>query len=460
MNNIELAIKFSNEKYCTKKDVIETMKTPLIDGIWNSVLEYRQNFNVTLSLKHINNSNYSVCLTPSMIQHISNIERKITRIMGDYTKMNGYQEQKMFKISSYVKILRSIANRYNLNLEDSVIENIVNGNTSTLSPELMILNRYLQCLLEIENNPYANCDSDCLAKFYSLLMGSTELTEFYRKKEVDNSFSRVVVGKLYLGVPSNTIDAHMNQLFDFINKSNVSMLVKAIATFYFIYYVKPFEVYSEEIAFLMLKKVFATNDVGGVSALINFEQLLNDEDILKNYIIESQKTLDLTYLIDYSIKKSENYLDEVIEGMINSQRNVIHNEIHQSEAENILNRAQFRPENSNLALENNQSISSTRSIDYATEIAISNLPTGLSEEEATRLENHLLELNPNLSRGQAYFYARHCTLGMNYTIAQYKKELGCAYETARSSMDNLVFLGYYRKENLKNKYIYTPVKKG
>ena len=88
------------------------------------------------------------------------------------------------------------------------------------------------------------------------------------------------------------------------------------------------------------------------------------------------------------------------------------------------------------------------------------MPTGLNEADATKLENHLLELNPNLTHGQAYFYARHCTIGMNYTISQYKKSLGCAYETARTSMDNLVYLGYYRKELLKNKYIYTPVLKG
>ena len=53
MNNAQLAIKFSNEKYCTRKDVVEAMKTPLIDSIWNTVLEYRSNFSVVLPLKQI-----------------------------------------------------------------------------------------------------------------------------------------------------------------------------------------------------------------------------------------------------------------------------------------------------------------------------------------------------------------------------------------------------------------------
>ena len=94
-----------------------------------------------------------------------------------------------------------------------------------------------------------------------------------------------------------------------------------------------------------------------------------------------------------------------------------------------------------------------------TNIAISNVPLGLSEQEASVLENRLVEMEPTMSRAQAYFYARHCTIGMNYTIAQFKKCLGCAYETARTSMDNLVRLGYYRKEPLKNKYVYTPIKR-
>ena len=91
-------------------------------------------------------------------------------------------------------------------------------------------------------------------------------------------------------------------------------------------------------------------------------------------------------------------------------------------------------------------LNGSEKVKFSQNIAISNVPTGLSEEEATRLETHLMEMNPNLSHGQAYFYARHCTIGMSYTVDQYKKYVGCAYETARSSMNNLVLLGYYKKD--------------
>ena len=467
MNNAQLAIKFSNEKYCTRKDVVEAMKTPLIDSIWNTVLEYRSNFSVVLPLKHMNNTAYSVCLTPTMVEHVNSVERKLMRIMAEYTKIGGLAEKNVFRVKSYVTILHCVANRYGLKLEDAVIENIVNGNVSTLSPELMILNRYYQCLLEIENQPDTKINDDSLSKLYSLLMGTSELNQYYRTQEVDNSFSKVLIGKLYLGVPVSTIEQNMDQLYSFIENSHVSMFIKALSSFYFIYYVKPFETYTEEIAGLTLKRVLAYNDIGGVASMLDFEDLVSNKDELENVIIESQKTYDLTYVIDYVLKKTEPMLDGVLNNIVSAQKEVIHSEIYQPEETNILNNTpsvnksdEESFKNINGRIENQVQQNSTSKIDYSQSIAISNLPTGLSEEDATRLENHLMELNPNLSHGQAYFYARHCTLGMNYTISQYKKTLGCAYETARSSMDHLVYLGYYRKELLKNKYIYTPVKKG
>ena len=94
-----------------------------------------------------------------------------------------------------------------------------------------------------------------------------------------------------------------------------------------------------------------------------------------------------------------------------------------------------------------------------TGLAIAYLPPVLDEKALKRLEEDLLESDPELKRGQAKFYARHCTMGKRYTIQQFKKEINCAYETARTSMDGLVELGYYRQEMVKNKKVYTPIKR-
>ncbi len=78
---------------------------------------------------------------------------------------------------------------------------------------------------------------------------------------------------------------------------------------------------------------------------------------------------------------------------------------------------------------------------------------GLNQEEFAQ---HLMELNPLIRDHQAKFFATHRTKGRYYTIGQFKEYANCAYETARTSMDFLTTLGLYRKEQLKNKFVYTP----
>jgi hypothetical protein len=84
----------------------------------------------------------------------------------------------------------------------------------------------------------------------------------------------------------------------------------------------------------------------------------------------------------------------------------------------------------------------------------------LSDKEIKEYTQYLLETNPALNKNQASFLANHCTMGRYYTIQQFKKFTRCAYETARTSMDKLAQERYYSKLQVKNKFVYTPIKKG
>ena len=83
----------------------------------------------------------------------------------------------------------------------------------------------------------------------------------------------------------------------------------------------------------------------------------------------------------------------------------------------------------------------------------------IDERTLKKMETALLESDPLINKKQAHFYVRHCAVGRFYTIQQFKKAEGCVYETARTSMDNLAKRGYYRRENIKNKFVYTPIDK-
>lgn len=530
MGGQELSMKFSNDIYATRADVKREMKTGLIDGIWNEILKYRSNFNNVLKLRHVDSTAYVVCLTPKIAERVNTIERKLLKLSKNYTDLCKIRTEKEFDIISKTKILKTIGKLYNIETNESLLYSISNGSLTNVSPEFLILTRYLKCLDEIGNFASKEIDDNTIGTFYSYLLGTEDLTEYYRTKDFENKFSKYITGRVYLGIPYGIIDRSMEQLLNFIQYSDISGFIKAICTFYYLYYVKPFETHNEEIAILMLKKILAFNDYDKVASLINFEELLMNKDELESVVFECQRTYDLTYFLSYCLNAIDKLVADALDDVANAEKIGVRHDFYQNDIyqNNIpsLNRTNMlddgvskvegtkvnesvttipketiqpqepvrssfetKPtevvppvqEVNKTVVQNVEKIDESEfkttpsqqtfahesvsnepgvMVNFAQNIAISNLPTGLSEEEASKLENHLLELNPYLTRGQAYFYARHCTIGMCYTISQYKKEVGCAYETARCSMDNLVTLGYYVKKQLKNKYIYTPVKKG
>ena len=535
--------KFSNEIYATKNDIVKAMKTPLVDGIWTQVLEYRGDFYESLSLTNYDANRFSVCMTPSISKRLNSFERRLTTILNQYSRLQRNLANEFFKHKVYKKILKIIAKKYNVDTQDTVLDGIIDGTiTYNLPTDQLILQRYYSCLADIEENYLQDIDENTIGDFYSKLMGTDELTSYYRKTDTDK-YSGYSIGRIKIGVAPQHIENAVEQLIKFINYDNQSLIVKAVATLYDIYYIRPFENYSEEIAVLMLKKVLAYNDVNSIAALLCFETLLENKEELEGKILDCQKYCDLTYLITYVLNKVEPLVDKIADEIAESQKLTIKKELYQVDEEPkaevqkepifktapvtvdipILNKEEIRKEplaqnelerpfnepyktssietvkpvfedkvepkeevhaSESLAQEEKEepsvetgrtpeevkayqelvkpvqpTLNGSEKVKFSQNIAISNVPTGLSEEEATRLETHLMEMNPNLSHGQAYFYARHCTIGMSYTVDQYKKCVGCAYETARSSMNNLVLLGYYKKEILKKKFVYIPVKR-
>lgn len=461
-NSDSLGFKFTNIIYATKNDVAEQMKTNMIDSIWDKVLAYRGNFDVTLALKHITGAAYHVCLAPSIADRVNSLERKIFKSLVRYTRLSK-SAQKKFKNKCYIEELKSIALKYKIPADESILESIVDESASLLSPEYLILSRYFNCLKYIENSNYdVPINDGFFASVYGIILGNYDLDELFRTTDIVNSYNKVLVNKAYLGVPHGSIPNSMQSLYLFAKTSKIATFVIAVSTFYFLYYVKPFESFSEEISVLLFKQILSNGDFKEISTLLNVETLLLHQETLEKYVIESQRTLDMTYILNYVLKKFENYIEDFNDSLTLIEKENIVDETYSLDVE-IAPKENISTEKNTIdnkasANENNNK-TADNTISYNREIAFKNMPEGLEDEEAIKFEKHLQELYPSLSRGQAYFYARHCTIGMKYTIAQYKRELGCAYETARTSMDALVFLGFYKKEPLKNKFIYTPVKK-
>ena len=380
------------------------------------------------------------------------------------------------------------------------MRSLIHGDIKEPSPSMRLLTRYLEALKYIKKAYVNPINVDFLAELYSRLLGTSELTSFYRSTEDTNRENRVLIDRVYTSAPVPLIERMMEELFTFLNNTTLTAASKASVAYYYINYIRPFASFSDEIALLVAKAILAHDDLGEAGVLLPLESLLseNQEEIARLFV-EVQRTSDITYFLVFALKHVEKKCDELLDLIVNIKSLAMRNdfyrqdEIKPSEPVTTFSQRVEQPSlfdavqeevrptpapapvvveptpepapapapvveqpkveeakpQAQVAVQPEKEVQET--------IAVSYIPPALDEKQALRLEQHLLELDPSLRKHEAHFYARHCTLGKSYTIAQYKRMIGCVYETARTAMDHLVELGYYRKDSSNKKFIYTPI---
>lgn len=466
MANSDLSIRFTDETYATRTDVMRALNTSLIDSIWRNIEEYRSRFSRLLSIRDIAKRPIRVTFTPNITDRITNLERKLARAMSQYTQLDKDASERIsVQKESYRRILSYLAQKDSIVATSDDITAILNGQNFNSAHEGLV--DFYQTLRHFEQFHHDPIDENFLADSYARVKGEAELVSFYREKDFARP-NNVVIGKQYDFAPATTIEFLMNDLLDFINNSEISFVVKAVAAYYFIDYVKPFDSHNEEIAILLMKSILAHNDIGEVSAFLPIEALLSmhNENFRKTFL-EVQKTNDLTYallaIIDIVLNEVQTFLDLItqvkmkevkkefrsLEGELPSSKPIVREEVKPNPKPVVKEEAPKKPEIRERPAVINEA--ATVPVSIPTEI--------IKDEDVKAVVRNLLESNPLLRPKQAEFYARHRTLGKYYTIAMFKKEMDVVYETARTSMDNLAQLGYYRRENIKNKFVYTPIKK-
>lgn len=478
----EYGVRFTEGKYATKLEVANDLHTPLIDGIWKKILEYRKPFTHALPLFSIDKSIINFCLCNSISGKINSCEMRLINLLKRYSKLNNEDtnDLQLFDNTCYVDILKKISSMNNFDLDDNYLSMVANKKINDDSQHFKMLTNYVNALNKAKKIYHNKFDEDMIAELYSTLIDNYELTYLYRNHDSKSHLS--MVNPTYEEAPYQKLDKLMLDLCNFVNNSDVSYLVKAMSVFYYINYIKPFEKSNKYMSFLLAKIVLAKSDLENLAFDLNIESILvNYKNSIQKVFLDVQKSNDLTYLLivflDAILQNCE-YLSEIINNLTALQlKNEYYEQSYQEanikkeevKQENHI-QAQLQNELSNIESEkpiaiNKEKPSSLDSLeskdldDNRLNLAINILPPSLSEKELQRLEEDLLESDPELKRGQAYFYVRHCTIGKRYTISQYKKELSCAYETARTSMDLLAKLGYYRQEMVKNKKVYTPVRR-
>ncbi len=475
----DIAIRFTEDRYATKNEVSRELKISVIDGVWDKILSYRAPFCHYLAIRGTDKNQLRVCLCPTISSNLNTVEAKLLRIVSEANKLDSINSDRQhFKHSCLVKNIQNVALANMAVCDEEHARKVVLGTASDVA-----LSNYLKGLRFVETKHEATLDVDFLADLYSKVTGNDELTSFYRTKEVEDSGANVVISRVYKCAPTHLIEPMMDSLFNFVEKTNVSPLCRALISYYYIQFVKPFDKCNNEIAVLFAKAVLAHYSVGEFSIYLPIETFLNEsEGEIEKIFHDVQTSSDVTYFLTFALRFIGKEFDKMLDSIAEYSAKVIKDDFYQLDEEVKLEEPvkeeiklepvkQVTVEEVKPVVEPTPIVVEKKIVKEEVEtkpasviekpmgLAVSYIPEELDEKTAIRLERHLLELDVRLSKKQAYFYARHCTLGMYYTIDQYKKATKCVYETARTSMDKLVEFGYYAKAPAGKKFVYTPVKR-
>jgi Fic family protein len=431
----DLAIRFTDEHYATKQDVAKTLGTAVVDALWGTILDYRTTFARILPLQAIDKQPLQIVLTPSILEKVMAFDRKMSKVVS---LLNYHQVQTELPSVFHpllVPILSTIGKQYGASTAERNVMYILEERDVERKAELASVNQYYRSLKLIAKRRQTKLDEDLMGDLLMLLNNTEELSMFYREKELTNR-PKSLVARVYEAAPYPLIEPMMQTLLMTIKTLTLSPIVVATIALYYLDYIKPFEAFNDEMSFLLFKNILIHSDYESAACYLNIEQLMENEAYEKR-LLEVQRTRDITYLLDFLLQPMMASVDQLLDRLMSMQKQAVIQEEKQSSP-----KPSSFPLPSPLPRETKPFSSSEYTV---------------GEVEANRLQQHLLETHPSMKKGEAVFYARHHSVGKYYTLSQYKQQLECAYETARTSMEHLVKLGYYRKEKYKNKFVYTPV---
>ncbi|MCQ2802140.1 MAG: hypothetical protein MJ225_00410 [Bacilli bacterium] len=474
MANKDIAIEYTEEKYFSRNEMSKNIGFPVSDLMWKKVTDYRETFTFPLSLKWLGTKKLNICLYPTLSSKSKKIENIIDLFIEESNqldKTNGSFQH--FKLSNLKKSLLEIIRKDHADIDEARLTKLIASENPFDQQEDKLVN-YINALKYIEENYKNDIDENFIGELYTRITGVSELTYFYRDRDITNSNSMSLISRVYDSAPFEYIEEMMNSLFDFVKNGSISVIEKALIAYKYFLMVKPFRDFNEEMSILIAKAIICHFGHGELAAYLNVESFLNQkEDFDKKISNEVQANCDLTYFVAPYIDILLNSIDENIDlaKEYNYQEfkkdfyqidETSHKEINAEPMNEEIKEEKVQPveETKPEEVKNTEEVTQSVKVVNSTEgLAINFIPPVLDEKVAQRLEQNLLEMDVLIKKGEAKFYARHCTLGMYYTIDQYKKCIRCVYETARTSMEHLVQLGYYSKKQVGKKFVYTPVER-
>ncbi len=517
------AIKFTDEIYATQKDVASALHIFNVDIFWNEILNYRSQHYEVLPFGKIKGKRFYITLTDVVLAKIHNFENSVTEFLK-FARNIRFEYPKEAREVLLTPILKKAAILEKSSINDlsisMLLKSLYQENVANHTPVvnyLSALDSYLDQTPDVPSedflgNALQKVVGEELMEFYRQRDFDNSIKMLQYRTNPDYPYA-----------PFDMLESSVSSLMEYLedrnNEYKAPAFAKAVIATIYLDYLKPFSQRNPLVSALLGKETLANSNRYADTFFLPFEDLLTDTFRNSSAFKESKSSCDFTYVIFAAIDIFERYMKEM-RGKLNEIRASSYKQEFSALSEEENERAtivtskeelqkQIEPTQLSLLnddeieekeelVENSQTINepveeklipvpkteetvsksfeveekkddkiepSKPSIPLIQTLRQENASSqaeneGLSKSEIKAYIQYLLETNIELNKKQAAFLANHNTPGRYYTIQQYKKFASCVYETARTSMDKLASEGYYEKLQFKNKFVYTPTKKG
>jgi Fic family protein len=329
MSEKEWAVKYTDETYLSKNELIDVMHTSLVDGYWTDILSYRGKHAIRYAFRTINNHSFFLVSTDAVGAKIAEASNKLDQL-GSFLKKNSGSAREKEQAYRECKLLAlTKVNAFEgTPMSELSLKALLNKTYAENNPAHAPIINYLLALDSyLEKTPVTPND-DFLAASYGMLLGESDLTKFYRNFDFDGSArkNRFVIGGIFDYAPCEMVDPLMSEFLLFLENPEAPAFVKAVAALYFLDYVKPFERFNDELGALLAKAVLAQSDGSACPYLYPLECVLHNDPRYEQYALETQKSGDLTYLVLYAAEVLSPLIDKLIDTIRNLQIETFRNE--------------------------------------------------------------------------------------------------------------------------------------
>lgn len=421
-NSIEQAKRFSEDSYATCDEIKALYNQNNVDDIWKNVLTYRSFYSIETELRDNNSLPYKITLTKKLSYKAYSFEIKLLNDFINYSSLTDEKKKEFFN-QKLIDSISYTAKSISCTSSKETIRRLVENSIENIPADLFVLKAYMDSYLYAYKAKDIN--KKLIDEINSICCG--EEKDSSPKYRNDNSIE--ILNPLKK-CKVEDIENNLNNLINFLNQEDIPTILKALCIPYFFFSNRPYEFYNEETAAILTKAYLNLNGLSLFGFITNIESICYaSSQSFFDRLSLVEKSLDLTYILNRFIQFL--YSDE---------------ELTCAQLQELI-----------IQDKENYAIANDIKVIERNDLALPHFPISDSNETIEARARKLKEIHPQLKRKQAHFYAGHCTIGLHYTIEQFKNIEHTVYETARTSMEDLANRGFYKKELIGKRFVYTPI---